>query len=100
VNGLKLAEEGFENLGGMFGLVVPGSQVPYHFPRDGESILIPISGEGVEFVEGEDTVVGQGSVLLILAGEKQALANRSNQDFRILELFTCPLLSSDFVEVE
>ena len=90
----------FKNIGGMFGLLVPGSQVPYHYHKDRESILIPISGEAVEIVEGKETVVHPGDVLLIPAGEKHAIANRSNEDFRFLEFFTCPPLSADFVKVE
>jgi oxalate decarboxylase/phosphoglucose isomerase-like protein (cupin superfamily) len=97
---IKLDGARFKNIGGMFGLLVPGSQVPYHYHKDRESILIPISGEAVEIVEGKETVVHPGDVLLIPAGEKHAIANRSNEDFRFLEFFTCPPLSADFVKVE
>jgi uncharacterized cupin superfamily protein len=100
VDGHKPEKEGFGNSVGMFDLLVAGSQAPYHFHRDRESILSPISGEAGEIVEGKETVVGPGGVLLTLAGEKHALANRSGQDFRFLERFTCPLLSYDFVGVE
>ena len=47
---IKLDGDGFKNLGGMFGLLVPSSQVPYHYHKDRESILIPISGEIVKWV--------------------------------------------------
>jgi len=97
---IKLDEEGFKNLGGLFGLLVPGSQVPYHFHKERESILIPLSGEAVEIVEGKETPVRPGDVLLIPAGEKHAIANRSDSDFRFLELFTCPPLSADFIKAE
>ena len=96
---IQLADHGIHHLGGMFGLLVPGSQVPYHYHTDRESILVPISGQAVEIVEGEETVIGPGDVLLISAGEKHMVVNRFDEDFRFLEFFTCPPLASDFVKV-
>jgi mannose-6-phosphate isomerase-like protein (cupin superfamily) len=97
---IRLADQSIHNLGGMFGLLVPGSQVPYHYHRDRESILVPISGQAIEIVEGEETVIGPGDILLIPAGEKHMVVNRSGEDFRFLEFFTCPPLLSDFVKAE
>jgi hypothetical protein len=45
---VKLDGDGFKSLGGVFGLLVPGSQMPYDYHKDRESSLIPISGEAVE----------------------------------------------------
>jgi quercetin dioxygenase-like cupin family protein len=89
-----------KNLGGMFGLLVAGSQVPYHYHNYRESIIIVISGEAIEVVEGKEIPIKAGDILFIPAGEKHAMINRSNQDFRYLEFFTCPPLSADFVEVK
>ena len=98
---LKLDGDGFKNLGGMFGLLIPKSQVPYHFHKNRESILIPLSGEAVEIVEGKETVVRPGDILLIPAGEKHTTVNRSaDNEFRFVEFFTCPPLSSDFVKAD
>jgi quercetin dioxygenase-like cupin family protein len=97
---IKLDGDGFRNLGGMFGLLVPGSQVPYHFHNNRESILIPISGEAVEIVEGKETVVKPGDILLIPAGEKHTTVNRSASEFRFVEFFTSPPLASDFVKAD
>jgi len=97
---IKLDGDGFKHLGGLFGLLVPGSQVPYHYHKKRESILIPISGEAVEIVEGKETVVRPGDVLLIPAGEKHTTVNRSDHDFRFVEFFTCPPLSADFVKAD
>lgn len=97
---LKLDADGFKNLGGMFGLLAPHTEVPYHFHKNRESILIPISGEAIEVIEGRETLVKPGDVLLIPAGEKHNTVNRSDEEFRFLEFFTCPPLSADFVKVD
>ncbi len=89
-----------KNLGGMFGLLVPGSQVPYHYHNNRESIIIVISGEATEVVEGKETPIKAGDILFIPAEEKHSMINRSKQDFRYLEFFTFPPLSADFVEVK
>jgi quercetin dioxygenase-like cupin family protein len=97
---INLDGDGFKSLGGVFGLLAPGSQVPYHYHKDRESILIPLCGEAVEIVEGKETVVRPGDVLLIPARENHATVNRSDREFRYVEFFTCPPLSADFVKVE
>jgi len=94
------AEDKAKDMGGMFGLLEPGSRVPYHYHKTRESVLIVISGEGVEIVEGEEFPVKAGDILFIPAGEKHAIINRSEEDLRYLEFFTCPPVGSDFVEVK
>ena len=88
-----------KDLGGMFGLLPPGSQVPYHYHQKRESLIIVIEGEAVETVEGEAFPIKTGDVLFIPAGEKHGVANRSEKNFRYLEFFTQPPLAADFVEV-
>jgi len=92
-------EHGAKNIGGMLGLLVPGSQVPYHYHNNRESIIIVISGEAIEVVEGKEIPINTGDVLYIPAGEKHMIINRSNKDFRYLEYFTYPPVTADFVEV-
>ena len=92
-------EHNAKSLGGMFGLLVPGSQVPYHYHESRESIIIVISGEAIEVIEGEEIPIKAGDVLHIPAGEKHTTINRSDKDFRYLEFYTSPPLSADFVEV-
>jgi quercetin dioxygenase-like cupin family protein len=92
-------EHNAKSLGGMFGLLVPGSQVPYHYHKNRESIIIVISGEAIEVIEGEEIPIKAGDVLHIPAGEKHTTINRSDKDFRYLEFYTSPPLSADFVEV-
>lgn len=97
---IRLDSDGLKNLGAMFGLLPPHTQVPYHYHRERESILIPLSGEAVEIIEGKETVIRPGDVLVIPAGERHATANRSDGEFRFLEFFTCPPLAADFVKVD
>ena len=92
-------EHNAKSLGGMFGLLVSGSQVPYHYHKNRESIIIVISGEAIEVIEGEEIPIKAGDVLHIPAGEKHTTINRSDKDFRYLEFYTSPPLSADFVEV-
>ena len=93
-------EHGAKGLGGMFGLLVSGSQVPYHYHKRRESIIIVISGEATEVIEGEEIPIKAGDVLYIPAGEKHTTINRSDKDFRYLEFFTEPPVTNDFVEVK
>lgn len=88
-----------KNLGGIFGILVPGSQVPYHYHNNRESIIIVISGEATEIVEGEKIPIKAGDVMYIPAGEKHTVVNRADNDFRYLEFFTCPPVGADFVKV-
>lgn len=97
---IKLDAERFRALGGMFGLLAPGSGVPYHYHKNRESVLIPVAGEAVEIIEGEETVIRPGDILLIPAGEKHTTVNRSDRDFRYIEFFTCPPLAADFIKAE
>ena len=97
---IMLNEHGAKSLGGMFGLLVPGSQVPYHYHNNRESVIVVISGEATEVIEGKEIPIKAGDILFIPAGEKHTTINRSKNDFRYLEFFTCPPLSADFVAVK
>jgi quercetin dioxygenase-like cupin family protein len=93
-------DHGAKALGGMFGLLVPGSQVPYHYHKQRESIIIVMSGQATEIIEGEEFPIKAGDVLHIPAGKKHTTVNRSSADFRYLEFYTNPPLSADFHEVK
>ena len=97
---IKLDGDGFKNLGGMFGLLIPKSQVPYHYHVNRESVIVAISGEAIEVINEKETPIKAGDILFIPAGERHTTINRSREDFRYLEYFTCPPLSADFVEVK
>ena len=94
------AEHHAKALGGMFGLLVAGSQVPYHYHRKRESIIIAISGEAIEVKDGEEFAIKAGDIIYIPAGVKHTTINRSDKDFRYLEFFTNPPVAADFVEVK
>jgi len=93
-------EDRAEALGGMFGLLAPGSQVPYHYHKKRESVIIAISGEAIEVIDGKELPFKAGDIFYIQAGEKHMTVNRSGEDFRYLEFFTSPPVSADFVEVK
>ena len=93
-------EQKAENLEGIFGLLSPGNEVPYHFHSKRESIIIAISGEATEIVEGKEIPIKANDVLYIPAREKHMTVNRTDKDFRYLEFFTCPTGTADFIEVK
>lgn len=97
---ISLVADKFKNLGGMFGLLAPHTQVPYHYHNNRESIIIPLIGEAIEIIDNEETIIRPGDVLVIPSGEHHATVNRSDKEFRFLEFFTCPPMASDFVKVD
>ncbi len=78
-----------KDLRGVFMVLVPDDQVPYHFHNKRESIIIAISGEATEIVEGKEIAIKANDILYIPAGEKHGMMNRTDKDFRYLEFFTC-----------
>lgn len=93
-------EQNAENIGGIFSLLAPGNQVPYHFHRKRECIIIAISGEATEITEGEEFPIKANDVLYIAAGEKHMIVNKTDKDFRYFEFFTYPPVGADSVRVE
>lgn len=93
-------EDRAKDLGGMFGLLPPGSQVPYHYHNKRESVIVAISGVAVEVVEDEEIPFTAGDIIYLSPGEKHMTVNRSENEFRYLEFFTCPPVTADFVEVK
>jgi len=57
-----------KNLGGMFGLLVAGSQVPYHYHNNRESVIIAISGEATEVIEARSFPSRPAMFCLFLRG--------------------------------
>jgi len=93
------AEHGAKDIGGMFGLLPPGTQVPYHYHNKRESIINIISGQGIEVMDGEEIPISAGDVFFIPVGVKHTTINNSDTELRYLEFFTQPPVGSDFVEV-
>lgn len=96
---ILMAEHGAKDLGGMFGLLPPGTQVPYHYHTKRESVITVISGNGIEIMDGEEIPISAGDVFFIPAGVKHTTINNSEKDLRYLEFYTQPPVGSDFVEV-
>ena len=94
------AKEKAKDLGGIIGVMAPGSPPRYHYHNTRESIIIAISGEAIEVCEGKEFPFKAGDVIFVPAKEKHMTLNRSKQDFRYLEFFTHPPAGSDFVEVK
>ena len=87
-------------VGGIFGIMPPGHDGPYHYHRERESLIMVISGEAIEIVEGEETPIKAGDILFIAPGEKHMISNRSDQELRFLEFFTFPPVLADFEPVK
>lgn len=92
-------EHGAQNLGGMFALLAPGNRVPYHYHNQRESVIMIISGKGIEIMDGEEIPIAAGDTFFIPAGVKHTTINNSDKDLRYLEFYTNPPLGADFVEV-
>jgi quercetin dioxygenase-like cupin family protein len=93
-------EDQAKDLGGIFVILVPGSGPPYHYHEKRESVIVAISGEATEILEGKEIPIKGGDVIYIPAGEKHTTVNKSSQEFRYLEFFTCPPVGKDFLEVK
>jgi mannose-6-phosphate isomerase-like protein (cupin superfamily) len=93
-------EHAANDVGGLFGILVAESQVPYHFHKKRESVLMAIYGEAIEVMEGKEFPIKAGDIIFIPAEAKHQTINRSQDDFRYLEFFTNPPTSADFYEVE
>lgn len=89
-----------QGLHGVFGLVVPGGQGgDYHYHEKGEHIIVIVSGEGIEIVEGKEIPVKAGDVLYVPAGEKHTIVNRSDRELRYLGFMTQTPGVKDKVEI-
>ncbi len=87
-------------LGGIFGIIVARSKGEYHYHNRRESLLLIISGEAAEYVEGMEHPIKAGDVIFIRPGEKHTIVNRSDKDLRFLEFFTYPPVGADKIAVE
>ena len=93
-------EQEAKDLGGIFVILPPGSGPPYHYHEKRESLILAVSGEATEILEGKEIPIKAGDVIYIPPGEKHTTINRSDREFRYLEYFTCPPVGKDFVEVK
>ena len=92
-----------KDLGGISGIMppaAPGAKPAYHYHKDRESIIMAISGEATEMIEGKAIPLKDGDVIFIRPMVKHTIMNNSGKDFRYIEFFTYPPVMSDFVPVK
>ncbi len=87
-----------KKMAGIFVILPPGGKVPYHYHENRESLILIISGQGIEQVENEEFTVAAGDVIYIPAKEKHMLINNSTDDLRYLEYYTP--MKKDFIVVD
>ncbi len=85
-------------LGGHFSMLYAGGVLPCHYHVTRESLIVLISGEIVEIVDGKEHLLKAGDAIFIGAGEKHQMENRSTQEARYLEFYTP--LAMDVVQVK
>jgi len=96
-------KDGAKNLGGIFGIMppaAPGAKPAYHYHKNRESIIMVMSGEATEMVEGQAIPLKAGDVIFIPPMVKHTIINNSGKDFRYIEFFTYPPVKADFVLVK
>ena len=74
--------------------------MPYHFHNKSEVIMIAISGEATQIIEGKEIPFKANDIIYIAAGEKHTTVNRTDKDFRYLGFHTSPPVMADFNEVK
>ena len=92
-------EDDARELGGLFGIMVAGTQGEYHYHNQRESLLFIIAGEATQLLEGKERPIKAGDVLFIPPGVKHTLVNKSDKDLRFLEFFTHPPVGADKIPV-
>ena len=92
-----------KDLGGIFGMrppAAPGAKVTYHYHKNRESVIVVISGEGLEMVEGKAIPIKAGNLIFIRPGVKHTIVNNTDKDLKYLEFFTYPPVMGDYIEVK
>ena len=97
---LQLLEKKAQSMVGMFIILPPGGQTPYHFHNKRESILIVVSGKAKELVDGKRIPIQANDILYIPTKQKHGVVNDSNADFRFIEFQVGKPDEPDRVEVE
>ena len=100
VQDILTREDKAEDINGLFISYPPQTEGIYHYHKKCESLMLVISGKGFELVEGKEFPLEPGDVVYIPAGEKHAVVNRSDAEFRFLEFHTTPPVSADKFRVE
>ena len=80
-------------------VIVPSKAPPgkLHFHTERESLILVLSGEGKETVEGKEYSIKANDLLFIPAKEKHSIENTGNTELKYIEIYSLP---SDFIPVE
>ena len=93
--------DGAFNLGAISVIQEPGAEPNYHYHEKRESVLVVVSGEAIENVEGKDYDLKAGDIIFLKANEKHSVRNKSTtEQMRFIEFFTEPPAGKDFVTVK
>ena len=96
----QLLEKKAHNLVGLFVIAPSKSETPYHYHNKRESIIIFLSGQGVELVEGKRIAIKAGDILFIPAKEKHGIVNDGDKELRYIEFQVGDPDEPDRVQVE
>jgi quercetin dioxygenase-like cupin family protein len=75
-----------KGFGGVLSIMGPHTEGHAEHTHPHDCIIIGVSGEGIEIIEGNPIPVNTSDILYIPAGEKHMSANRSNSEFRSITL--------------
>lgn len=92
--------DGAKNLGGMIGVLPPGTQPPLHFHRNRESVIFFVGGRGTEVVDQDRIPVKAGDVVYLQPNVPHTTIADEGVELRYIEFYTYPPLDSDFVAVK
>ena len=96
----QLLEKKAENLVGVFVVLPPKSETPYHYHNRRESIMVILSGRGKELVEGKKVTIQAGDTLFIPAKEKHGIVNDGDTELRFIEFQVGNPAEPDRVQAE
>ena len=94
---LLSAQQNAKLLGGHFSTLFAGGTLLMHYHKNRESLIIMISGEILETVNGVEYALKAGDAIFIGAGEKHQMENRTDKEVRYLEFYTP--LGTDVVQI-
>ena len=96
----QLLEKKAENLVGMFVVLPPRSETPYHYHNKRESIMVILSGRGKELLEGKKVIIQAGDTLFIPSKEKHGIVNDGDTELRFIEFQVGNPAEPDRVQAE
>jgi mannose-6-phosphate isomerase-like protein (cupin superfamily) len=84
---------------GISAILPPGTRVDYHYHNHRESLLIAISGEAIEVIDGKKVPFKVNDIMYMPTGQKHGMINDSKKEFRYLE-FMNGAGADDFVTID